>query len=89
MASENEFPTIRHMRDTLSMLIDRGFGDLPVQLVIAPDSTIQALARAEDPNSVKPAIMLEFPVEARAFGVPFITTDRLTQGRGMPTVRDQ
>lgn len=84
MAKENEFPTIRDLRDRLTELVDRGLGDLPVQIVVAPDSTIQALARAEDVNAV-PAIMLEYPRDGHAIGVPFISTDRLSRG-GIPSL---
>lgn len=85
MASEQNFPTIRDLRDRLSNLIDRGFGALPVQIVVAPDSSIQALADAEGPHG-KPAIMIEFPIEGRLFGISFISTDRLGGGNSMPTV---
>ena len=41
---ENEFPTIQDLRDGLSTLVENGFGDLPVQLVVVPDSTMQAIS---------------------------------------------
>lgn len=86
MAYEHEFPTIRNLRDQLSALIDRGLGDLPIQIVVAPDSSIQAIAKVEGPVGQKPAIMIEFPVEGRALGILFITTERLSAGGGMPSL---
>lgn len=80
---ENEFPTIRDLRDRLSILIDEGLGELPVQIVVAPDSTMQALARANEANSNRPALMIEYPREGKVLGVPFISTERLTGG-GLP-----
>lgn len=88
MAEEHEFPTILELRDRLSVLIEAGLGSLPIQIVIAPDSSIQAIAKVEGQQpGDEPAIMIEFPVDGRAFGISFITTDRLTSGRGMPTLR--
>lgn len=91
MAEENEFPTIRNLRDRLSTLIEMGLGDLAVQIVVVPDSTIQSLAKHcfEQAPYAKPAIMIEFEVDARAFGISFITTERLTAGGGMPSTRRQ
>lgn len=82
--TENEFPTVRDLRDCLTALVDRGLGDLPVQIVVAPDSTMQALARAEGQADERPALMIEYPREGRRLGVPFISTDRLSRG-GMPS----
>lgn len=82
--TENEFPTIRDLRDCLSALVERGLGDLPVQIVVAPDSTIQALARADNCTAGGEAVMIEYPREGRELGVPFISTDRLARS-GMPT----
>jgi hypothetical protein len=59
--SEDQFPTIAQAHAVLFDLIKRGFGELPVQILIAPDSTIQALARdAGATDDQKPALMLEF-----------------------------
>jgi hypothetical protein len=83
--TELDLPTIRNLRDCLSALIDRGLGDLPVQIVVAPDSTMQALARAESQGADdEPALMIEYPREGQWLGVPFISTDRLSRG-GMPS----
>lgn len=80
---ESEFPTIKDLRDRLSVLVENGLGDLPVQLVVAPDSTMQALARANEQNSPLPALMIEYPREGHVLGVSFISTDRLSGGGGM------
>jgi len=58
--AENRFPTIRDLRAALDSLVDRGLGDLPVQILIAPDSTIQALVRNIEPTyQGKPALMID------------------------------
>lgn len=89
MAAENNFPTIRDLLNTLSELVEHGVGDLPIQIVVAPDSTIQALAQVSGGDTGKPAVMIEFPRNGQALGVPFISTDRLTQGGGMPSLLRQ
>lgn len=89
MASENEFPTIKELRDQLSKLVSAGLGELPFQIVVAPDSTIQALAKHYSRQQTKPAIMVEYIVAGRPVGISFITTERLTPGNGMPSVLQQ
>lgn len=92
MASENHFPNIRDLRDRLTLLVQQGFGNLPVQIVIAPDSTMQALARAEGDSGDsgdKPALMIEFvDPECARLPVCFISTDRMS-AKGMPTLTAQ
>lgn len=56
---ESEFPTIEDARDVLQQLIDKGFGKLPMQVVIVPPSTLVALARDAGHTGSKPAIMIE------------------------------
>jgi hypothetical protein len=87
--AENDFPTIRNLRDQLTVLVENGLGGLPVHIVVAPDSSIQALARFEGGAEGKPAIMIEFPIDGRPLGIAFITTDRFTAGGGMPSLRRQ
>lgn len=85
MATENLFPTIQNLHDVLAGLIARGYGALPVQIVVVPDSTIQSLAPPEGRQSEKPAIMIEYPVADRGLGISFITTERLSASGGMPS----
>jgi hypothetical protein len=76
---ESDFATIVEMRDALTVLIDRGLGALPVQILVAPDSTMQALARNLDPTfHGKPAIMIDLsrPKDGR-LPVSIISADRL------------
>lgn len=85
---ENEFPTIRDVRDRLAELVDRGLGDLPVQLVVAPDSTMQAIARATpgfDPR--KPALLIEFGGDQGRLPVSLISAERLRPERPNVTVQ--
>lgn len=56
---ESEFPTIQDARDVLQHLIDKGFGELPMQLVVVPPSTLAALAKDAWHTGSKPAVMIE------------------------------
>jgi hypothetical protein len=77
--AEDKFPTIEQLRDRLSDLVGKGFGALPVQILVVPDSTLQAIARSLDhPPPNKPALMIDFGE------VSMISADRLG-GRAMPT----
>jgi hypothetical protein len=76
--SENEFPTIRDLRDGLTRLIDAGLGDHPVQVLVVPDATIQAIARtaAPDFDGAKPALMVELGSTEGRIPVAVLSTDR-------------
>lgn len=41
-------------------LVEQGYGGLAIQIIVAPDSTIQSLAKASGGADGRPAIMLEF-----------------------------
>ena len=83
---ENEFPTIRDARNALAKLIEDGFGDLPVQLLVAPDSTLQAIAGAMGYRG-KPVVMIDLRSEPPSPRLSFvvISTERLGSGSGIPT----
>lgn len=89
MADESTFPTLKDARDKLSELIERGFADYPVQILIVPDSTLQAVAKDSAPaeanydNEKKPALMIEFDG-----GFLMTSTDGLS-GKQMPTRKVQ
>jgi hypothetical protein len=74
---ESDFPTIMDLRDCLSKLVDQGLGELPIQIVVMPDTTIQALAKAQLWDG-KPATMLQYSRDGKELGVMFISTDRLS-----------
>lgn len=58
--TENTFPTIRDIRDRMNDLVEQGLGELPVQILIVPDSTLQAIARnAGQKDDAKPALMID------------------------------
>jgi hypothetical protein len=86
---ESDFPTIKHLRDRLTDLIENGLGNLPVQILVVPNSTIQVVARATggpdyDPN--KPVLMIELEVvNGSRLPVSMISTEQL-QGRGISIV---
>lgn len=85
MAEENQFPTIRDLRDKLSELVDQGLGDQPAQIIIVPDSTMQAIARVVAPPGYvhdKPALMIEFDAVGGRMPVLIYSTDRMS-GREM------
>ncbi len=87
---ENRFPTIADLRDELAKLIERGLGDLPVQVLVVPDSTIQALAKTLGPPLAKPALMIELNYEEGSSRLPVtvVSTDR-GQGSGTPSRTDR
>lgn len=83
---ENEFPTIAQLRDCLTRLVDCGLGAQPVQILLVPDSTLQATARATggpDYNPANPALMIELEVtDGSRLPVTIMSADRM-HGRGM------
>lgn len=83
---ESEFTTIRDLNDRLSSLVSDGLGDLPVQVLVVPDSTLQAIARVSGgaQEGDRPALMIELGGGAEGrIPVSIVSTDRM-QGRGMP-----
>ncbi|WP_448208177.1 hypothetical protein [Azospirillum sp. sgz302134] len=86
--NEHKFPTIKDAADVLAELVLRGLGDLPMQLVVVPDSTIQALARAGGDSGERPAIMVEFGGAEGRLPVGLICPERMRGGAGsMPSRR--
>lgn len=81
---ENTFPTIQDYRDLLNDLVEKGFGDHPAQLLVVPDSTLQALVRHEHPGDQTPATMIEWQVSEARQAAGLISADRLA-GRGIST----
>jgi hypothetical protein len=73
--AENTYPTIADLHKILGTLIERGLGELPIQIVIAPDSTIQVLAQRVDKG--EPALMIEYRQQEGRQPVAFISTARL------------
>lgn len=91
MATENKFPTIRDFRDKLTELVELGLGDQPVQIIIVPDSSLQAIARVVAPPDFKhekPALMVEMDGKDGRMPVLIYSTDR-DQGRAMQTRQPQ
>lgn len=84
--TENEFPTIRDLNNRLSSLVSDGLGDLPVQVLVVPDSTLQAIARVTGGarEGDKPALMIELHGADGRLPVSLISTDRMQRG-GMPS----
>lgn len=75
---ESEFPTIADLRDRLSELVERGLGELPVQILVVPDSTLQAIARdAGAKDDAKPALMIDLMDDA-GNSVTIMSTDRMS-----------
>lgn len=87
--SENNFPTICDVRNALTALVERGLGDLAVQIIVAPDSTMQAIARdvsGAGYDGTRPALMIDLTRgDGGRMPVAIISTDRL-QGDGPTTV---
>jgi hypothetical protein len=86
---ESDFPTIKHLRDRLTDLIENGLGDLPVQILVVPNSTIEAVARTTagpDYDPKKPTLMIELEiVQGSRLPVSMISTEQM-RGRGIPIV---
>lgn len=79
--SESSFPTIIDARDVLQQLIDKGFGELPMQVVVVPASTLATLAKDAGHNSSKPAVMIEaFARDGAEHGVLIVSVERLATG---------
>lgn len=75
---ESEFATIADLHAALSDLVGRGFGELPVQVLVVPGSTLQTLARAEGAvDDDKPALMIEFGGDSGRFPVSILSTEYL------------
>lgn len=85
---ESEFPTIRAMQQALARLVDKGLGDLPIQILVAPDSTLQAIAQTIRPAGGPPALMIDLESDTPGLPVSIISTDRMG-GAGMPSTRQQ
>jgi len=78
MAEENRFPTINDAIEVLTELAKEGFGELPIQIIAVPDSTIQALTKCSG------AIMVDYDPEHGRLPVGLITVNRIA-GDPMPT----
>jgi len=87
--AENRFATIQDMHEALASLIERGLGDLAVQTLVAPDSTLQALAMSLEPGySGKPALMIDvIPGKDGRLPACIISADRLKTGNANSVVR--
>lgn len=89
--AENRFPTLRDLRDRLNELVDMGLGDQPAQIIIVPDSSLQAIARASAPAGYvhnKPALMVEFDGVDGRLPVLIYSVDRAL-GREIPSLATQ
>lgn len=77
-------PTVADMQAYLALLVEEGLGDEPVQTLVVPDRTIDAIARSiGTPFDSKPATMIEYPISAgRRLPVSVISADRLAAGAG-------
>lgn len=83
---ENEFPTIGDLHEVLADMVKRGLGALPVQVLVVPDSTLQALARQMVPDGPKlAAAMMEFSPDEGSHRIPvsFVSAERLAKMKPM------
>lgn len=83
---ESEFPTIADLRDGLTELIEQGFGDLPIQLLVVPDSTLQAI---NGTGANKPALMIDLIAEGSPRMPVSLISSRFVGGKAMPSLRKQ
>ncbi len=87
---ESDFPTVADASACFARLVEMGLGGLAVQVVVVPDSTIQAVANvvgARDADD-RPALMIELWPEGGRLPVSIISTARM-RGNGMPTTTAQ
>ena len=92
MATEDKFPTLRDLRDGLSRLIDEGMGDLAAQIIIVPDSTLQAVAKVTGAPGwnaqTDKAKLIEFDGVDGRLPMMMLTADYVN-GKDMPSRRSQ
>jgi hypothetical protein len=85
--TENTFPTIRDIRDRMNDLVEQGLGELPVQILIVPDSTLQAIARnAGQKDDAKPALMIDL-FDGDGNSVTLAAVERWGNGSARPAVQ--
>ena len=85
---ESDFPTIEDLHDGLSRLIAGGLGGLAVQVLVVPDSTMQAITRVFAEGNApdkRPALMVEMDGVNGRIPVIILSADRWSGGGGMPT----
>jgi hypothetical protein len=89
MADESKFPTILDLRDALSRLIELGVGQFPVQVLIAPGSTMVAVAKVTGApmaaHDNRPPLMIEFDGAQGRIGPSLVSTEYL---EGSPATRE-
>lgn len=87
---ECDFATIAEMSERLAELVKEGLGGFPVQVLVVPDSTLQAIAKMSG-HVGKPALMIDLPSDPPGTRLPvcIVTADRLTRDGGMPSTRTQ
>ena len=78
---ESDFPTIEDARAVFQSLADEGFGELPVQVVIVPASTLAVLARNAGHTATEPARMIEIVRDGKELGVLITSVETLSIGR--------
>lgn len=88
---ECNFPTIADLADRMADLVAQGLGAFPVQIVVVPDSTLQAIAKMNGYAGTKPALMAEMVTEPATPRLPVcvISADRLSGNGGMPSLKPQ
>lgn len=85
MGNTSNFPTLRDLRDRLSELIenDRAIGDLPVQVLVVPDQTLQEIGRLLRPGHDRAAMMIDLAGDdCPRMPVGLISTERLEKSNG-------
>lgn len=79
--TEDTFPTIRDASEVLDHLVEKGFGDLPLQFVIVPPSTLAALAKDAGHSGGQPTLMIEmFARDGAEVGLLIASVENLLSG---------
>lgn len=86
--TENKFPTINDLIAGLTKLAEIGLGELPIQVLVAPDSTMQAIARqiAGPDYDGRPALMIDLTATAETgrIAAAIMSADRMPGGGTAP-----
>lgn len=82
MANESRLPTINDLALAMAEFAKEGLGDQPVQAVVVPDSTMQALARAAKASLEPPPLMMEVAGRDGRMPLLVLSADRMAGARG-------
>lgn len=73
--TEDQFPTISDLQSVLADFVANGYGELPVQVLVVPNLTLQTMAHANGAAlGANPALMIEITVDQARHPVSILST---------------